>query len=1206
MNNRLRTTGLSMLMGLLISLPVHAVTATRSSSFVYDPASGLLTKEIIEPGNSALCLVTEYTYDAYGNKKSVTTRNCNGSAGEAAAPAVGTDAVIAPRTTSSTYDVRGQFAVSTTNALGHTETRSFDERFGAVDGLIGPNGLPTTWAYDGFGRKTTETRADGTQTLWSYLNVCDLPNPNITGERYCIASISTGQGRWARTYYDILNRQLAVTHIDFDNTEWVDEKRVTYNALGQAVQSYMPYAWSGVAAAKFATVSYDLLGRPVQEGSPVSKDGTRTTKHVYNGLTKTDTTWTGATTLPGQDRITVSNVLGQTVSVTDDKGSVIGYTYDAFGNLIKTTDAAGNITVLTYDARGRKIGMDDPDMGIWSYAYNALGELIRQVDAKKQTVTMTYDKLGRMLARNEPDLTSTWVYDTAANGIGKLTSASTDNKYKRTHVYDALGRLSSTSTVIDNVAKPYVTSTTYDGVGRPSVQTYPTGYAVKNIYNAVGTLVQVVNNTIPAKVLWTLNNMDAQGHLLQQTYGNGLVTQQVYDAGMLTRQLAGVGNAVQNSSYTYDNLGNLLTRSDISTGLTETYLYDTLNRVTSATATSGAVNTVSNFTYNALGNITSKTGTGTYSYNPSGLTSIRPHAVSSIAGTVNGVANPTFLYDANGNMTAGASRAFTWTSFNMPSTIKSCFGSVVANCNTTSFLYNSEHERTIENQADGSQVVTLSPRYDTGLHFEKKSNFSIKDPKTGVLIPAIEYEHYLYAGGQMFGKYITTTTLAGGPVLASDGTVLAPPTYEYYTKDHLGSIVAITGPAGGVMQRLSYDVWGKRRSPNGAADPNGLLNKSDMYHGYTGHEMLDDVGLIHMNGRLYDPMMARFVSADFLIPDAGDLQSYNRYSYVVNNPLAYTDASGQCPWCFVAIVAAEIGYQTGVIDNGTARMIQSIAVMAWMGPAGSLGGAMGQGFVGGVIASNGSIEAGMQGAATAGLFYGAGSFADAMGQQAANAGQSSAAWAHGGIGRVMAHAAAGCAGAMASGGNCGRGAMSAGFAEWAGPKLDSWGKLDPMVSRAVVGGTVSVIGGGKFANGAVMAAYGYLFNCSSHPETCPEAQKNDKERYYTVESRSTGKLIELPVGDPQERFSINPRVNIPVINVQLPIEIQFATQDYGQFEVYDYVRVERWSFTGQPTGRELPWGSTPPLVPKNNISSVEKMIRLCSGDHCATPAWRWK
>ncbi len=82
------------------SLNAQAATATRSSSFVYDPASGLLTKEIIEPGNSQLCLVTEYTYDAFGNKTAVTTRNCNGSAGEAAAPTG--DAVIAPRTTSST------------------------------------------------------------------------------------------------------------------------------------------------------------------------------------------------------------------------------------------------------------------------------------------------------------------------------------------------------------------------------------------------------------------------------------------------------------------------------------------------------------------------------------------------------------------------------------------------------------------------------------------------------------------------------------------------------------------------------------------------------------------------------------------------------------------------------------------------------------------------------------------------------------------------------------------------------------------------------------------------------------------------------------------------------------------------------------------------------------------------------------------------
>ena len=105
-----------LLMG--VSLPeAQAATAVRASSFSYDPASGLLIKEVIEPGNSQLCLVTEYSYDVFGNKTQVTTRNCNGSAGEAAAPAAGSDAVIVPRTTRSTYDAKGQFAVSTSNAL---------------------------------------------------------------------------------------------------------------------------------------------------------------------------------------------------------------------------------------------------------------------------------------------------------------------------------------------------------------------------------------------------------------------------------------------------------------------------------------------------------------------------------------------------------------------------------------------------------------------------------------------------------------------------------------------------------------------------------------------------------------------------------------------------------------------------------------------------------------------------------------------------------------------------------------------------------------------------------------------------------------------------------------------------------------------------------------------------------------------------------
>lgn len=84
--------------------------------------------------------------------------------------------------------------------------------------------------------------------------------------------------------------------------------------------------------------------------------------------------------------------------------------------------------------------------------------------------------------------------------------------------------------------------------------------------------------------------------------------------------------------------------------------------------------------------------------------------------------------------------SITKTSFNIPSAITSCPGNVAANCKTTSFLYNPEHERTVEHQADGSMVVTLSPRYDTGLHWEKRYLVNAAKVRTG----AVEYEHYLW------------------------------------------------------------------------------------------------------------------------------------------------------------------------------------------------------------------------------------------------------------------------------------------------------------------------------------------------------------------------------------------------------------------------------------------------------------------------------
>lgn len=247
-----------------------------------------------------------------------------------------------------------------------------------------------------------------------------------------------------------------------------------------------------------------------------------------------------------------------------------------------------------------------------------------------------------------------------------------------------------------------------------------------------------------------------------------------------------------------------------------------------------------------------------------------------------------------------------------------------------------------------------------------------------------------------------------------------------------------------------------------------------MYHGYTGHEHMDELGIIHMNGRLYDPVMARFVSADFLIEDPYTLQSYNRYSYVWNNPLANTDASGQCFICVVAIVSAVVGRATGVIDTKTMRGIIGVAAGAWMGPGffssslGSFGSAMAVGGITGGISSGWNGVG--SGALSAGLFYGAGSLTEGL--------------PSGSFGKVMAHAVAGCVGASATGGNCGSGALSAGFAEFAGPKIGDWGDANAF-KYAIVGGVASVLGGGKFQNGAMNGAFGYLFNKAAHLDEVP-------------------------------------------------------------------------------------------------------------------------
>jgi RHS repeat-associated protein len=151
---------------------------------------------------------------------------------------------------------------------------------------------------------------------------------------------------------------------------------------------------------------------------------------------------------------------------------------------------------------------------------------------------------------------------------------------------------------------------------------------------------------------------------------------------------------------------------------------------------------------------------------------------------------------------------------------------------------------------------------------------------------------------------------------AFTGTAIAPSSIgtaveRYFHKDNLGSPVIVTDASQAVLERMAYDAWGRRRQSNGLEVGWQYLNAQSAantldHRGYTGQEQLDDLSLVHLNGRVYDPMTGRMTSPDPTIPDPYDLQSLNRASYVRNSPMDKVDPTG--------FIDATVG---GKCSNGT-------------------------------------------------------------------------------------------------------------------------------------------------------------------------------------------------------------------------------------------------------------------------------------------------
>lgn len=331
-------------------------------------------------------------------------------------------------------------------------------------------------------------------------------------------------------------------------------------------------------------------------------------------------------------------------------------------------------------------------------------------------------------------------------------------------------------------------------------------------------------------LIWQGQNVNAFGQFQQYQYGNNLTTTKTYDClGMLRGIQTG---SVQNLGYSFDPAtGNLLSREDNLRSLMEIFTYDNPGRLTGVSGPAPLT-----MTYSSNGNILSKTSVGNYSYDGP-----KSHAVTAVT-------NPDGLIPTT-------TQRVTCTSFNKAD-------SVIQGSLIYTLTYGHADQRTI------------SRLYDNGIL-----------QKTGYY--AGEYEKEVKPGNHI--RQLHYIAGGDGPAaifVRNDGL----DTMYYIHTDHLGSINVITNQSGAVVQNCSFDAWGRRRN-HADWTYNNVPSSYLFSRGFTGHSLsrsigkhLDQFALINMNGRIYDPVLGRFLSPDNFVqaPDFTRVLTGMRFALIIH------------------------------------------------------------------------------------------------------------------------------------------------------------------------------------------------------------------------------------------------------------------------------------------------------------------------------------
>jgi RHS repeat-associated protein len=799
----------------------------------------------------------------------------------------------------------------TTNPLLHETTAIIEPGWGTATATIDANDKRTDLEFDPLGRLTAAWapgRVKGTDTA----NVRYEYDVSVTAPSVVTTSTLNATGGYVASYalFDGLSRQRQTQTPSPTGGRIITEQ--FYDTAGRPFLTYGAYHAAGTAGGTLLTTTDSAF---VPKQTRIEYDGAgRETASVFQPLAAER--WR-TTTSYGGDRVDVTPPAGGTATstVADARGRTVQlrqyhgptptpytagswdatqYKYDTRGYQNAVVDTLGNQWTYQYDIRGRQTKVKDPDRGETDYTYDNAGNIETSTDNRGKTIAYYYDKLHRRLAAYDNSVTgfmrAQWRYDTVAKGQLTQSTRFVGTEAYQLIVLDYNDRYQPGNTQV-------IIPTSETGIGGI--------YNYKNTYNVDGTVksttIPGANGNLQIETLTYGYNSHGQPTTVGSEYGS---TAQQYVTGTdytalgeldqvklytgtgeggriytkYTRELATgrITNVrtdrdsvapyiLADTSYKYDNAGNITRIADVAPNVAETqcFTYDHLVRLTqawtpasgdcdatpAATALGGPAPYWHSWKINEIGNRTEETvrtatstATTTYSYPPSGATSVRPHALTSTSGARTG----SYTYDATGNTltrpSASGAQTLTWDQEGHLSTAADSTG-------TTTYIYD----------ADGNRLIQRDPKGRT-----------------------------LYLPGQELRYTTSTATTAATRYYTHAGATIGSRTsagLTWQASDHQGTAQIAIAATNQQTTTRRQTPYGTPRGASAGAWPNN--------RGFVGG-VIDNTGLTHLGAREYDPQLGRFISVDPL-QDLSDPQQWNGYSYANNSPITLGDPDGLEP-----------------------------------------------------------------------------------------------------------------------------------------------------------------------------------------------------------------------------------------------------------------------------------------------------------------------